>query len=87
MSKYKVSDVVLIYEGNKAFPDGTVAQVIDYDPHDDSYAIADLRDIGIAGGDIGKILNRGLQWAKPEEMRKLTFKKESLWQRIFNVFR
>lgn len=73
--KYKIEDVVLVYKDTPTFEEGTIAQVIDHDPNDDSYAIADLRDVGRADQDIMKILNLYVKWVKPENMKLLTFNK------------
>ena len=73
--KFNVEDVVLIYKDTPTFKDGTVGQIIDRDPNDDSYAVADLRDIGKADRDISIILNRYVKWVKPEHMVKLSFDK------------
>jgi hypothetical protein len=75
MKKFNVEDVVLVYKDTPTFKDGTVGQIIDRDPHDNSYAVADLRDIGKADRDIGTILNRHAKWVKPENMTKLNFEK------------
>ncbi len=86
MSDYKTQDVVLVYKGTPTFEDGMVGQVIDKDPNDGSYLVADLRDIGKADRDIGIILERYGKWVKPEHMRKLEFEKESFWSRLKGVF-
>jgi hypothetical protein len=84
MKKFNVEDVVLIYKDTPTFLDGAVAQIIDRDPNDGSYAVADLRDIGKADRDINIILNRYSKWVSPEHMVKLTFDlpKPSLTTRI-----
>ena len=73
MNKFEIEDVVLIYKGAPTFVDGMVGQIIDRDPHDDSYAVADLRDIGKANRDIGVILNNYTKWVSPDYMVKLSF--------------
>ena len=73
MSQFKTEDVVLVYEGTPTFEDGMVGQIIDRDPNDDYYAVADLRDIGKADRDIGVILERHVKWIHPENMVKLEF--------------
>lgn len=75
MTKFNVEDVVVIYKDTPTFNEGTVAQIIDRDPNDNSYAVADLRDVGKADRDIGIILNRYVKWVKPENMQKLNFNK------------
>lgn len=75
MNNFNVEDVVLVYKDTPTFEDGAVCQIIDRDPNDDSYAVADLRDIGKANKDIGVILNRYAKWVKPENMVKLEFEK------------
>lgn len=88
-NKFSVEDVVLVYKDTPTFKDGTVGQIIDRDPHDDSYAVADLRDIGKADRDISTILNRHVKWVKPENMVALTFDrpKASLLTRILKFLR
>ena len=73
MIKFEVEDVVLVYKDTPTFKDGTIAQVIDRDPEDNSYAVADLRDIGKANKDLGIILTHYVKWVKPENMYKLSF--------------
>lgn len=89
MKEFNVEDVVLIYKNTPTFTDGTIAQVIDRDPNDNSYAVADLRDIGKADKDIGIILNRYAKWVKPDDMVKLSFDKpkpESKFKVVMTVF-
>lgn len=75
MNDFNVEDVVLVYKDTPTFEDGAICQVIDRDPNDNSYAIADLRDIGKADRDISVILNRYVKWVSPENMIKLEFDK------------
>lgn len=77
MSKLNPEDVVLVYKGTPTFEDGMVGQIIDKDPNDGSYLVADLRDIGKADRDIGVILERYGKWVKPEHMEKLDFEGKS----------
>jgi len=79
MSKFKTEDVVLVYEDTPTFEGGAICQVIDRDPNDNSYAIADLRDIGKADMDIAIILKRHVKWVKPEHMQLLQFKQPKMW--------
>jgi hypothetical protein len=84
MSKYKVEDVVLVYEQTPTFEHGAVCQVIDKDANAEEYLVADLRDVGKADRDINVILQYYAKWVKPENMRKLSFEREqSFWRRIF----
>lgn len=73
MNDFNVEDVVLVYKDTPTFKDGTIAQVIDRDPHDNSYAVADLRDVGRADRDISIILERYVKWVDPKNMKLLTF--------------
>lgn len=77
MSNLKPEDVVLVYKDTPTFEDGMIGQIIDKDPNDGSYLVADLRDIGKADRDIGVILERYGKWVKPEHMCKLEFEKQS----------
>ncbi len=80
-NKFNVEDVVLVYKNTPTFKDGAICQVIDRDPNDDSYSVADLRDIGKADRDIGIILNRYAKWVKPENMKKLYFEPKKNYTR------
>ena len=83
MKEFEIEDVVLIYENTPTFEEGAICQVIDRDPNDNSYAVADMRDIGKADRDIDVILRRHVKWVSPTDMIRLTFNRpESLWQRI-----
>lgn len=75
MNDFNVEDVVLVYKETPTFEEGAICQVIDRDPNDNSYAVADLRDIGKADRDISIILNRYAKWVNPENMVKLEFDK------------
>ena len=75
MSKFNIEDVVLLYKGTPTFEDGAVCQIIDRDPNDESYIVADLRDIGKADRDVNVILRRHTKWVKSEHMQKLEFDK------------
>jgi hypothetical protein len=75
MKDFEVEDVVIIYENTPTFEGGTIAQIIDKDPNDNSYAVADLRDIGKADRDINVILQRYVKWVDSQNMDKIDFKK------------
>jgi hypothetical protein len=75
MNEFKVEDVVIVYKDTPTFKDGAVAQIIDKDPNDGSYAVADLRDVGKADRDIQKLLTRYVKWVDPTNMSKIEFKK------------
>lgn len=75
MNDFNVEDVVLVYKDTPTFKDGAICQVIDRDPNDNSYAVADLRDIGKADRDIAVILKNHVKWVDPSNMVKLEFDK------------
>ena len=82
--KFQVEDVVLVYKKTPTFEEGAVCQIIDKDPNDNSYAVADLRDIGKADRDIDTILRRYVKWVNPENMSRLTFDKpENIFRRFW----
>lgn len=74
MSDFKPEDIVLVYTDTPTFEDGTVAQIIDRDPNDDSYSIVELKDIAKAKGNVIKLYDMA-KWVKPENMTKLSFVK------------
>lgn len=73
--KYNTGDFVLVYKDTPTFKEGCLAQVIDRDPNDNSYAVADLRAVGLERGDIPSILNNHVKWVKEEHLTSINFNK------------
>lgn len=74
-TNFDLDDIVLVYEDTPTFEKGAICQIIDRDPNDGSFAVADIRDMAVAQYNLTKILNRYSKWVKPEHMIKLEFKK------------
>lgn len=86
--RYEIADVVIVCRGAETIEDGMVAQVIDRDPIDNSYLLADMRDVGKANCDIPTLLNNPfkLKWVKTEYMKHVDFDKPKFKFFSFDMF-
>jgi hypothetical protein len=85
MSNFNVEDIVIVYTGTPTFIDGSVGQIIDRDPNDNSYLVADLRHVGKANMDIGVIMKHYGKWVKPENMKKISLDKPKVFIPYYTI--
>lgn len=75
--KYKPQDILVVYKGTPTFQFGALVQVIDYDPHDNSFLVAPLQDVYKYDGDIIKLMENSSKWIKQENAELVSFNRPS----------
>lgn len=85
--KYKVEQVMLVYDDTPTFEGGAVVQIIDFDSHHGSYLVSTLQDVGKKDRDIQRLLDTG-KWVKETDVVPLYFNRpKSLWQKFLGLFK
>jgi len=74
-TEFKPDDLVLIYKGTDTFFDGALAKILDRDPDDNSFIVADLEAVYSEKGDVKKLLKHHAKWVKQSNMKKVNFEK------------
>lgn len=74
-----IDTIIIIYENTPTFENGAIAKIVDRDPHDESYAVAELSDIYKENGDITKILERHVKWVKVHDFYPVYFERKKTW--------